>query len=160
MDIGCYCVSGSRLFAGEPVRAYGEQVIGATGVDVAFHGTLRFPDDVLAQIDCSFLRPLQQRLEVFGEEGSLLLHAPFRPDWGGDVVLQRDRKRIRIDVPKANSFERELENFADAVAGVSSPLLGREDALGQARAVDALSRSATEGRAIDLSALRILHARG
>ena len=56
MDVGCYCVSGSRLLAGEPEHVYGEQVVGETGVDLAFHGTLRFPDDVVAQFDCSFVQ--------------------------------------------------------------------------------------------------------
>ena len=31
MDVGCYCISGSRLLAGEPERVYGEQVTGETG---------------------------------------------------------------------------------------------------------------------------------
>jgi predicted dehydrogenase len=56
----------------------------------------------------------------------------------------------RIDVPEANIFDRELENFADAVAGTAPPLLGRDDALGQARTIDALYRAADEGRAIDV----------
>ena len=53
MDVGCYCVSGSRLVAGaEPERVSAEQVIGGKGVDIALSATLRFPDDVLAQFDC------------------------------------------------------------------------------------------------------------
>lgn len=38
MDLGCYCVSAARLLAGEPERLYGEQVVGPTGAEVAFHG--------------------------------------------------------------------------------------------------------------------------
>jgi len=150
MDVGCYCVNASRLLAGEPVRVQGEQVVGETGVDIAFHGMLRFPEDAMAQIDCSLTGPRQQRLEAFGEEGSLLVQAPFRPDWGGDVLLQRGDDTSRVEVPEANAFERELENFADAVEDGASPLLGRDDALGQARAIDALFRSAERGRAVDL----------
>ena len=150
MDVGCYCISGSRLLAGEPKRVLGEQVVGATGVDVSFRGTLEFPDDVKAEIDCSFVLPLQQRLEAVGEEGSISMQAPFRPDWGGEILLQRGGKTTHIEVPDANSYERELENFADAVAGAAPPLLGREDALGQARTIDALFRSAASPRAVDL----------
>jgi xylose dehydrogenase (NAD/NADP) len=47
-------------------------------------------------------------------------------------------------------FALELENFAASIAGEAQPLLGRADAVGQARAIDALYRSAAEGRAIDL----------
>ena len=53
--------------------------------------------------------------------------------------------RAAIDVPTADMFRLELENFAAAVAGDAPPLLGRADALGQARAIDALYRSAAEG---------------
>ena len=41
MDVGCYCISGIRLLAGEPEHVRGEQVTGTTGIDMAFHGTLR-----------------------------------------------------------------------------------------------------------------------
>jgi predicted dehydrogenase len=43
-----------------------------------------------------------------------------------------------------------LENFAAAVGGAAEPLLGREDALGQARTLDALLRSAASGRPVEL----------
>src|SRR5215208_6161820 len=49
MDVGCYCVSGSRLLGGEPDRVYSEQLVGPTGVDVRFHGTMRFPSGVVSQ---------------------------------------------------------------------------------------------------------------
>jgi D-xylose 1-dehydrogenase (NADP+, D-xylono-1,5-lactone-forming) len=150
MDVGCYSVNGSRLLAGEPVRVQGEQIVGETGVDLAFHGTLRFADDVVAQIHASFVVPRHQRLEALGEDGTLVVEAPWRPDQGGDVVVVKGGEVKRIDVPEANIFDRELENFADAVAGTAPPLLGRDDALGQARTIDALYRAADEGRAIDV----------
>ena len=44
MDIGCYCVSGSRLAAGaEPISAYGQAWYGPSGTDWVFTGSLRFP---------------------------------------------------------------------------------------------------------------------
>src|ERR1700704_4690797 len=42
MDVGCYCVSGSRLLAGEPETVYGEAWFGPSGTDWVFGGTLRF----------------------------------------------------------------------------------------------------------------------
>ena len=61
MDVGCYCVSAVRLLAGEPERVFAEQVIGASGVDVCFAATMRFSDDVVANFDCGFARPLPRR---------------------------------------------------------------------------------------------------
>ena len=78
MDVGCYCVSGARVVAGEPVSVLAEQVVGETGVDMALYGTLRFPDDVVAQIEASFLAPERQSLEVVGDGGVLRASAPWR----------------------------------------------------------------------------------
>lgn len=150
MDVGCYCVSGSRLFAGEPERVQAEQVVGESGVDVGFQGVLRFPGDVVAQIDASFLRPRFQRLEVFGEDAALTIEAPWRPDWGGRLLVQREGGVLPVETPSANPFECELVNFADAVAGDAPPLLGRDDALGQARAIEALYRAAEIAAAVAL----------
>jgi predicted dehydrogenase len=80
----------------------------------------------------------------------MLLEAPWRPDWGGAMLLRRGEETTRVEVPSADMFRLELENLADAVAGEARPLLGRADALGQARALDALYRSAAEGRAVTL----------
>ena len=41
MDVGCYCVSGARLLAGEPETVFASQVIGPTGVDVRLAALLR-----------------------------------------------------------------------------------------------------------------------
>jgi xylose dehydrogenase (NAD/NADP) len=146
MDVGCYCVSGSRLLGGEPVRVFGEQRLGATGVDVDFFGTLRFPGDVVAHFDASFSLPKRQRLEAVGDEGTLVVEAPWRADWGGRLLLNGEP----LDVEWPNSYERELSNFAAAVAGEGEPLLGRDDALAQARVIDALYRSAESGEAVAL----------
>ena len=52
MDVGCYCVSGSRLLAGEPESVFGQAYVGPTGTDWVFTGSMRFPGDVLALFDC------------------------------------------------------------------------------------------------------------
>ena len=150
MDVGCYCVSGSRLVAGEPVSVLAEQVIGETGVDMALYGTMRFPDDVVAQIEASFRAPERQYLGVVGEQGVLRAFAPWRVDWGGDLVLERDGSREVIPVDEPNSYTLELENLADAVAGVAPARLGREDGIAQARVIDALYRAAETGEAVSL----------
>ena len=149
MDVGCYCVSGSRLLAGEPERVFGEQLLSESGVDVAFHGTLRFPGDVVAQIDASFVAQNRQRLEVVGEEGTLVLATPWRVDDPG-IVVRRSDGDVLMDVPVADSYTLELEDLAAAVAGEREPLLGRADARGQARTIDALYRSAEAGEPVTL----------
>jgi D-xylose 1-dehydrogenase (NADP+, D-xylono-1,5-lactone-forming) len=149
MDVGCYCISGSRLLAGEPERVFGEQMVSESGVDVAFHGTLRFPNDVVAQIDASFVAQNRQRLEVVGAEGTLVLATPWRVDDPG-IVVRRSDGDVLMDVPLVDSYTLELEDFATAAAGERKSLLGRADALAQARTIDALYRSAEAGEPVTL----------
>ena len=49
----------------------------------------------------------------------------------------------------AEAYALELHNFEAAVGGDAPPLLGRDDAVAQARAIAALYRSVDEGRPID-----------
>jgi len=150
MDVGCYCLSGARLVAGaEPERVYGEQVLGGDGVDVAFSGVLRFPDDVVGQFDCGFAVGQRHDLEAIGEEGSLFLGDP----WHGRtpvIELERDGEVERIEVEPADPYTHELEDFARAARREAPTLLGAPDALAQARAVEALYASAESGRSVAL----------
>ena len=146
MDVGCYCISGARLLGGEPVQVFGEQVVGPTGVDVDFYGTLRFPGDVVAPVRRVVHAAERQRLEAVGEEGTLVLEAPWRSDLGGRVLVEGEHGRR----PAADPYTLELANFAAAIDGRAEPLLGREDALVQARVIEALYRSAESGEAVAL----------
>ena len=149
MDVGAYCVSAARLLAGEPERVYGEQVIGDSGVDVLFTGVLRFPRGVLAEIDAGMYLPRRDGLEAVGTEGSLVISDP----WLAQRLvlhLRRGESREEIALPPADPYRLELENMCAAIGGEAKPLLGREDAVGQARALDALYKSADEGRPVEL----------
>ena len=53
-------------------------------------------------------------------------------------------------VPTANSYALELENLSAAIRGTGAALLGRADALGQARTLEALYASAQEHRTVTL----------
>ncbi|MGI9112302.1 MAG: Gfo/Idh/MocA family protein [Gaiellaceae bacterium] len=150
MDLGCYCVSGVRLLAGEPERVSAEQVLGSTGVDMALYGTLRHADGVVTQIAASFLAPRSQRLEAVGREGAVVVEAPWRVDWGGELVVTRGDSSEIVPVEPADAYRLQLDNFADAIEGRADPLLSRADALGQACAISALSLAAETGATIPL----------
>jgi xylose dehydrogenase (NAD/NADP) len=145
MDVGCYCVSGCRLLAGEPELVVGRQVLGETGVDMRFDGILQFPGDVLAQFYCGFDLSAASGLEAIGSKGSVLVREPWQCR---DPHLEVNGNRI--GVPDVDRYQLELENFAAAAGGEASPLLGRDDAVGQARVIDALYRSAASGAAVCL----------
>jgi D-xylose 1-dehydrogenase (NADP+, D-xylono-1,5-lactone-forming) len=144
MDVGCYCISGSRLLAGEPERVYGEARIGETGTDWVFTALMRFPGGVLAQFDCGTALPERDELEAIGSEGSLFLDDPWHCRKPG-IELRRGGEVERIELEPVDSYRLELENLSDAIRGEGMPLLGREDALAQARVLEALFSSAETG---------------
>jgi D-xylose 1-dehydrogenase (NADP+, D-xylono-1,5-lactone-forming) len=147
MDVGCYCISGSRLAAGtEPESVFGSAWYGPSGTDWVFTGSLRFPGDVLATFDCGTALPERDELEVIGSDGSLFLDDPWhciRPV----IELRRADGSEEIGLEREDSYRLELENLSDAIAGEAKPLLGRADAMGQARALAALHASAESGEA-------------
>ena len=149
MDVGCYNVSGSRLLGGEPERVWGEAWYGPSGTDWVFNGTLRFPGDVLATFDCATALAERDELEAIGSEGSLFLDDPWHC-LHPVIELRRDGDVERIELEHEDSYRLELENLSDAIRGETELLLGREDALGQARALAALHRSATTGEPVSL----------
>jgi predicted dehydrogenase len=149
MDVGCYTVSGSRLFGAEPEHAYGEAWFGPSGTDWVFTGTLRFPGDVIAVFDCGTAMPERDELEAIGSEGSLFLDDPWHC-FVPVIELRTDGKVERIELEPVDSYRLELENLSDAIRGEGELLLGREDAVGQARALEALHESATNGKPVSL----------
>jgi D-xylose 1-dehydrogenase (NADP+, D-xylono-1,5-lactone-forming) len=144
MDVGCYCVSGLRLLAGEPVAVSAQQVTAPTGVDVRMVATLVFAGDVYAQFDCAFDQPLRQRLEVVGAEGTVNVPWPWNAREPG-LELRRGDEVEWIAIDDVSPYRLQCDNFSRAVRGLEPPLLGRDDALGQARTIDALYRSAADG---------------
>jgi predicted dehydrogenase len=149
MDVGCYNVSGSRLLGGEPERAFGEAWFGPSGTDWVFAGTLRFPDNVIATFHCSTAMPDQDELEAIGSEGSLFLDDPWHCN-NPVIELRRDGNVERIEIEREDSYRLELENLSDAIRGEGELLLARDDAMGQARTLEALHESATSGGAVSM----------
>ena len=150
MDLGCYCVSGARLLAGEPERVHAEQVLGGDGVDVMLTATLRFPRDVIAYFDCALVLPGRSGLEVVCEEGSLYVPDPWHARAPGIELRRQDGSVEVVEIEPADSYALEVENFSAAIRRQAAPLLGRRDALGQARAIEALYMSADAGESVSL----------
>jgi xylose dehydrogenase (NAD/NADP) len=132
MDVGCYCLSALRLLGGEPERASVEMAERG-GVDGRVAAVLRLPGGVLGLFDCGFDVPLRGVIEVVGEGGTLVAEDPWH---GLSPRLTRDGAEIPVEA--VNPYARELEDFSAAIREGRPPRLGREDALGQARALQML----------------------
>ncbi len=145
MDVGCYCISGSRLLAGEePASVFAYQEVGPSGVDVRLSGLLRFPSGVVAEFTSAFTTD-HQGLEAIGSAGSIRLPDPWHNVEG---VLFLNDEEIRLE--PGNPYQDELENVSAAIRGDADARLGRADALGQARTIAALYDSAAKGAEVRL----------
>jgi xylose dehydrogenase (NAD/NADP) len=146
MDVGCYAVSGSRLVAAaDPIRVFGEQTFGPSGVDERFSGMLTFPSGVVAEIVAGFTSN-QRSLEAVGSKGTLLSRDPWQGELGGIEINGRAEPVVPDD-----AYRLEIENLSAAILGHGQPLLGRADALGQARTIEALYRSAASAKPVSLA---------
>jgi xylose dehydrogenase (NAD/NADP) len=150
MDVGCYCISGSRLLGGEPESVYGQEFTGPSGTDWAFAGLMRFPGDVLATFDCGTALPNRDELEAIGTEGSLFLDDPWHCVTPV-IELRRDSGVELIEVEPEDSYRLELEDLGTAIRTGGQPLLGRDDAVAQATVIEALFRSAGTGQPVVLA---------
>ena len=103
MDVGCYCVSGSRLLAGEPESVFGQAYVGPTGTDWLFTASLRFPGDVLGLFDCGTSLAERDELEAIGTEGSLFLDDPWHCT-EPVIELRREGTIERIELEAVDSY--------------------------------------------------------
>jgi predicted dehydrogenase len=104
---------------------------------------------VLAPFDCATALTNRDELEAIGSEGSLFLDDPWHCN-KPVIEVRRDDDVERIELDYADSYRLELENVSAAIRGEAALLLGREDAMGQARALEALHESATSARPVSL----------
>jgi D-xylose 1-dehydrogenase (NADP+, D-xylono-1,5-lactone-forming) len=144
MDVGCYCVGAARLIAGEPesvtaqcVRQGGR----ADAVDMRVAATMRFPGPVLAHFDCAFDLPLGFGLHVVGSEASLEVDDPWFGVVPGIRVRAADGSVQEVGVQTVDPYRAQLEDFAGAIAGTHDARIGRAEAVGQARTLQALLRA-------------------
>jgi predicted dehydrogenase len=147
MDVGCYCVSGSRLLAGEPETVNAQAWFGPTGTDWVFAATMQFEANVIGLFDCGTAVAERDELEAIGSEGSIFLDDPWLCKVPV-IEIRRGGKVERIELAPQDSYRLELENMSDAIRGEAELLLGREDAVAQARALKALHDSATTAQPI------------
>jgi len=144
MDVGCYCVNALRLLGGEPLEVVDAHCqLGRTGVDLRFGGRLAHPDGVESSFECWLDGAYRAELEIDGTQGSLSAVDPYLLARTG-IGLRRGDTVETIEISPVDPYRLELEDMAAAAAG-EPPLLGRQDAVAQARVLEALLVSVDVG---------------
>lgn len=139
LDVGCYVVNFARLIYGrEPVAAAAlVSVPEGAEVEHAVAAALDFGAGQTSVLDCAFAWPRQQRAEVVGTEGKLVLEMPFtpRPDEAiarlivGDETVER--RFLGVE-----HYRLEVEHFAACVRAGTPLATSPEDAVGNAAAIE------------------------
>jgi xylose dehydrogenase (NAD/NADP) len=150
MDVGCYCVSGARLFAGEPTHVHAEAIAGPTGVDVELAAVLRFGERAVATFDASTVLPRRDRLEIAGRAGSIVLEDPWHGRAPSFELRRGDGAVERIAVPAHDAYVEQLDAVSQAIRGERALPFGAADAVAQATALAGLQRSIETGERIAL----------
>ncbi|MEI8332454.1 MAG: Gfo/Idh/MocA family oxidoreductase [Chloroflexota bacterium] len=124
-DVGCYPVSFARRIAGEePDRVGAFARFDERGVDRTFIGQLHFPSGLLAQFDSGFAAPDRQRIEIVGNDATLVLDCPFLTAPDGpppSVTMWHGREATHIDVPAVDQVRAEVEDLTAAILDGTAP---------------------------------------
>src|SRR5690554_6492248 len=153
-DLGCYPIAFARfVFGREPrsVLAFGD-LHPQFQVEMTSAGVLDFGEGRTAAFFTSFEVPGGQRARILGTEGEILLPAPYHPRREDHVIILRryrpgrsEPEEERIATPVVEPFTAAVDNLGRAIRGQEAPLLPAEDAIAQARVLDAVLQSARDG---------------
>jgi len=153
LDVGCYTTYAIRWWMGaDPVKVW------ATGtfvneVDVALSGVMTFADGRTANFDCGFTHPLRTWVEIVGTTG--VVHVPnmWIPD--DNAVFQVVRQDgdfgtviEEVATPGQHQMVHMLDDFAAAVWENRECTPNPDEAVKTGKVMDALAKSAREGREV------------
>ncbi|SDI67872.1 Gfo/Idh/MocA family protein [Alloyangia pacifica] len=154
-DVGCYAVDTARFFFGAEPEAVSctMDLDPKFGTDRLTTGTARFPGGGQLSFTVSTQSALVQQLTLLGTEGYLVLDAPFNcpPDHPARLALDNGADllgggRELLTCPPADQYRLQAESFARAVHQGGFAADAAADTLGNAAALEALTRAAQSHR--------------
>lgn len=154
LDVGSYPITLSRwLFNEEPKRVAGTLELDPDfGTDRLASGVMEFSTGQ-SIFTCGTQTNYFQRMEILGAAGRLAVEIPFnapndRPThitvadgmsvYGGKVLVE--------EIPACDQYTVQGDAFSRAIREDAEVPVALEDALGNMRAIDAISRSAESGK--------------
>jgi len=153
-DIGIYCINAARyLFADEPVQVTALSASGDgphAGTESLTGAVMRFPGGRLATFSTCFSAQPRDTLRVLGTEGELVADPAFEFQPGLGYRLIRGDEVTTVETEPRDQVAPELLYFSDCVLNDEAPEPSGREGLADVRIIEALHRSAREGRAIDL----------
>jgi predicted dehydrogenase len=147
-DVGCYPVRLARLlFAAEPDGATASAVWSDDGVDVEMSGELAFPRDRRLVFSCGFRRDFESVTQLVCTGGRIHLTNPFHPGAEDTIEVESDAGRqVEPAATEEFSFTAAIRHIHQVLREGAEPQhLAVDEALGNARAIELLARTARAG---------------
>ncbi|WP_407539617.1 Gfo/Idh/MocA family oxidoreductase [Deinococcus radiomollis] len=151
-DVGCYPVNLARLLLGEPTSVSAQARWAPGGTDVALSGLLAYPGNgrggPLVGIDCGFdwmPEGMLGHCQVVGSEGRLELTEAYFSDTEDFRLTVNGEART---LAPGNGYTEMVRHFQRAARGEEALLYSPQDAVNQARVLDALLLSARESKRV------------
>lgn len=153
LDVGCYTTFAIRWWMrAEPVKVWAAATF-VNDVDVAMSGVFTFADGRTANFDCGFTHPLRTWVEIVGTAGVIRVPNMWIPDDRAVYQVHRqdgmfDTQIEEVATPGENQMVHMLDDFAAAVWEKREPYPNPDEAVKTGRVMDALAKSAREGREV------------
>lgn len=153
LDVGCYTTYAIRWWMqAEPVSVYAKAVM-VNGVDVAMSGVWTFADGRMCNFDCGFSHPLRTWVEIVGTEHVVRVPNMWIPDDRAVFQVVRQNGDFgqtieEVETPGENQMVHMVDDFAAAVREKREPYPNPDEAVKSLKVMDALKRSAAEGKEV------------
>jgi len=157
-DLGVSCIHAARtLFDSEPA-----QVMAMTARTSRRHGgdvddgavaLIRFPDERLAHLHTSFSEEPTATLRISGEDGSIRVTGAYQHDVAPAIEIHRHGEVEMLSFEPTDQFAAELAYFSTCVLQDRDPEPSGIQGLQDVRLVEAIYRSARDGRPVTLPRL-------
>ncbi len=161
-DVGIYCLNAARYLTGEePVQVSSQIVTDSSDprfkeVEDRMNFQLRFPSGVLASCQTFYSAHESRQCRVLAERGWIDLDPAFA--YHGLRMRTATAKgksdlMTEIRLPEEDQFALEMDHMAQRAANNERPHTPGQEGLQDMRLIEALYRSAQEGKPIDLPAV-------
>lgn len=157
-DIGIYCINAARyLFQAEPYEVFARTAASSDKrfkeVEEMTAVTLRFPKERLASFTVSFGSKDVSKYLIVGTKGSLSVDPAYEYAVGLASHLTIGERTKTTKLPKRDQFAPELLYFSDCILKNRQPEPSGEEGLADVKIIEALYRSASQGRAIKVNSI-------
>jgi predicted dehydrogenase len=134
LDLGCYAVTCLRYVAGgEPEVLSVRRRLAAPQVDRWMRAKCRLPSGVAGVVECGFRGWYSMRLgvEVTCERGSVKWRE-------GGLAVENNGRVVHEAIPDDSTYQLQLQAFVASIRGQAPAVLPPEDAVANARVLDAM----------------------